>query len=49
MKFMELIEFFVVVKLCLDHYEQTLKYGGRKILPSKTEIELLTSVGNFCP
>ena len=32
------------VQLCLHHYEQTLKYGGRKNAPSKAEIDLLTAV-----
>jgi hypothetical protein len=45
--FIDWICFFVVVKICLDHYEQTMKYGGRKVLPNKAEIELLISVGNF--
>ncbi|CAF3546374.1 unnamed protein product [Rotaria sordida] len=34
-----------LVQLCLNHYEQTLKYGGRKNTPSKAEISLLTSNG----
>jgi hypothetical protein len=33
-----------IVQLCLNHYEQTLKYGGRKNTPSKAEIDLLTAV-----
>lgn len=35
---------FLVVQLCLNHYEQTMKYGGRKNAPSKAEIDLLTAV-----
>ncbi|CAF2388479.1 unnamed protein product [Rotaria sp. Silwood2] len=34
-----------LVQLCLNHYEQTLKYGGRKNIPSKAEIGLLTANG----
>ncbi|CAF0977130.1 unnamed protein product [Adineta steineri] len=34
-----------LVKLCLNHYEQTLKYGGRKTIPNKTEIDLITNSG----
>jgi hypothetical protein len=33
-----------IVQLCLNHYEQTLKYGGRKNTPSKAEIDVLTAV-----
>jgi hypothetical protein len=36
------------VQLCLSHYEQTLKYGGRKNAPSKAEIDLLTAVEKKC-
>jgi hypothetical protein len=42
MKFIDLFVF--VVQLCLNYYEQTFKYGGRKISPSKTEIDLLINV-----
>lgn len=35
---------FLVVQLSLNHYEQTMKYGGRKNAPSKAEIDLLTAV-----
>ena len=35
------------MQLCLNHYEQTLKYGGRKNTPSKAEIDLLTAVKRF--
>ncbi|CAM4880089.1 unnamed protein product [Rotaria socialis] len=34
-----------LVQLCLNHYEQTLKYGGRKNMPSKVEIDLLAASG----
>ncbi|CAF3383714.1 unnamed protein product [Rotaria sp. Silwood1] len=34
-----------LVRLCLNHYEQTLKYGGRKNTPSKAEIDLITING----
>ncbi|CAF3639551.1 unnamed protein product [Adineta steineri] len=34
-----------LVQLCLNHYEQTLKYGGRKNTPSKAEIDLLIANG----
>ncbi|CAF1146613.1 unnamed protein product [Adineta steineri] len=34
-----------LVQLCLNHYEQTLKHGGRKTIPSKTEIDLITNNG----
>ncbi|CAF1426007.1 unnamed protein product [Adineta ricciae] len=34
-----------LVQLCLNHYDQTLKYGGRKNTPSKAEIDLLTANG----
>ncbi|CAF1023237.1 unnamed protein product [Rotaria sordida] len=36
-----------LVRLCLNHYEQTLKYGGRKNTPSKAEIDLFTVNGRI--
>lgn len=33
-----------LVQLCVTHYDQTLKYGGRKHVPNKGEINRLTSV-----
>lgn len=33
-----------LIQLCRNHYEQTIKYGGRKTIPNKNEFDLYTTV-----
>lgn len=39
---MLLLFLLVLAGLCLDNARKTIKYGGRKNVPSKTELESIT-------